>query len=624
MKNLKYIIVPFVIFIFLRIIFVTSFWENLEHKSQDLLFLLRGPRDISNEVVIIEIGDETFNTLNQQWPFPREYYAHLIENLENAGVKQIIFDIEFTEESNPESDELLAQTAARYNNIIFAGKLIKTIKEDHIKQQNLPPIKAINKRGIPWGTVNISSDDDGFVRRYEMFQMRGKKEKYSIGVISFAMLEKNIGWAKEIENTNKFFRIGDRFIPKITSKSCLINYYGPQETFNYYDFSDVIDDSTFVSEFEQNLEMDINQFYEIKDEFRDKIVLIGVSADEFHDSHDTPFNKLTKQPMPGVEIHANFIEMVKNMDFLYRFSSLSWLIIFFLLCFILFIFNTNVKPTITIAINFVLIIGFVLFSYYIFKNKNILFTVLELPALIIIIYIIGLVFQYVKTAKERKFIKSAFKQYLSPELVTELLKDPKMLEYGGSEKEISVLFSDIRSFTPYTESHTPRETVIILHEYLTAMVEVILNNKGTLDKFVGDAIMALFGTPVELDNHAFWACKAAFEMRQKLKELHLKWENERKDPFETGIGVHSGIATVGNLGSEQIFDYTAIGDTINAGARLESANKEYETQNKIIISEQTYEMAKNRLIVKYLDEAKVKGKKKPINIYELIGIKEEI
>ena len=260
MKNLKYIFIPLIIFVSLRIFFVTSFWENLEHKSQDLLFLLRGPKELSNEIIIIEIGDETFNTLNQQWPFPRDYYAHLIENLENAGVSQIIFDIEFTEESSPETDELLAKTAAKYSNIIFAGKLIKTIKDNHIKQQNLPPIKAINKRGIPWGTVNISSDDDGFVRRYELFQLRGKSKKFSIGVISLAMLGKNIGWEKEIENFSKFLKIGNRYIPKITSKSCIINYYGPKETFTYYDFSDVIDDSTFVSEFELNLEMEINQY----------------------------------------------------------------------------------------------------------------------------------------------------------------------------------------------------------------------------------------------------------------------------------------------------------------------------------------------------------------------------
>jgi adenylate cyclase len=185
-----------------------------------------------------------------------------------------------------------------------------------------------------------------------------------------------------------------------------------------------------------------------------------------------------------------------------------------------------------------------------------------------------------------------------------------------------VLFSDVVSFTPYTESHSTRETVELLREHLTAMVDVISRNKGFLDKFVGDEIVAIFGAPVEIENHAYWACKAAFEMRQKLTELQAKWVAENRDPVEIGIGLNSGQAVVGNLGSEQIFDYTGIGDTINAGARIEGLTRNYKTKNNIIISESTYELAKDKIIANFIDETKVKGKEKTINIYDLIGLKE--
>ena len=203
----------------------------------------------------------------------------------------------------------------------------------------------------------------------------------------------------------------------------------------------------------------------------------------------------------------------------------------------------------------------------------------------------------------------------------ELIKDPTKLEYGGSLKNISVLYSDIVSFTSYTETHSPKETVELLREYLTAMVEVVKDNKGTLDKFVGDEIVALFGAPVELEDHAYWAAKTALEMRYKMQELQEKWKKNNRDPFEIGIGINSGEVTVGNLGSEQIFDYTAIGDNMNAGARIEALTRNYKTENNILISESTKILIEDKFEVEYVDDAMVKGKSKPIKVYQLLAMK---
>ncbi|NQT65704.1 MAG: adenylate/guanylate cyclase domain-containing protein, partial [FCB group bacterium] len=423
-----------------------------------------------------------------------------------------------------------------------------------------------------------------------------------------------------IQNYPKFFKIGSNFIPKVTSKSALINYYGPARTFSTYDFADVIDDSTFTTNFEKELETELDQYYQLAENFKDKIVLIGLTSVEFHDTHHTPFFSEDNQLMPGVEIHANFIETVLRHNYLKKYSMILYLLFFFIITMLLFIFNSLIRPTISVFINIVLGLLYIWFSYFLFSTKQILLPTMEIPLLIIVVYMIGLVIQYIQTVKERKFIKQAFGQYIAPELVEELIKDPKKLEYGGVQKELTLLYSDIVDFTPYTESHSPKETVEILREYLTEMVNIITENKGTLDKFVGDEIVAIFGAPVDLEDHALYACKAAMEMRQRMDELQEKWESENRDSFEMGIGINTGVVTVGNLGSEQIFDYTAIGDNMNAGARVEGLTRDYETTNNIIISDSTYEQVKDKVEARYIDDATVKGKKIIIRIHELISI----
>ncbi len=621
MKIIKYVIISFILFFIFRILFITNFWHNLEHKASDVFFMLRGEREISGDIVIIEIGDDTFSTLNERWPFPREYHAKLIENLEMAGASQIIFDIEFTERTNINSDSKLAATIAKYDNIILSGKLIRTQYNNSVREQLLSPISLLTQTGTKWGTVNISADPDGFVRRYELFQKRAKEIKLSIGAIAMAHHYKLDILSEDIENYPKFFKIGSNYIPKVTSKSALINYYGPARTFNTYDYADIIDDSTFTTDFEKELGTNLDQYYQLAGNFRNKIVLIGLTSVEFHDTHHMPFFSENNQLMPGVEIHANFIETVLRNDYLKQFPMIPYLLFIFIVTILLFIFNSLIRPTISVFINMVLIIGFIWFSYFLFSTKQTLIPILEIPVLIIVIYIVGLVLQYIQTVKERKFIKQAFGQYIAPELVEELIKDPKKLEYGGVQKEVTVLYSDIVSFTPYTESHTPKETVDILREYLTEMVNIITENKGTLDKFVGDEIVAMFGAPVDLKDHAYYACKTAMEMRHRMTELHEKWESENRDPFEIGIGINTGVVTVGNLGSEQIFDYTAIGDNMNAGARIESLTRDYETKNNIIISDSTYEQVIDKVEAKYIDDATVKGKKIVIRIHELLSIK---
>ncbi len=220
------------------------------------------------------------------------------------------------------------------------------------------------------------------------------------------------------------------------------------------------------------------------------------------------------------------------------------------------------------------------------------------------------------------YVRSVFKHYLAENVVETVLQEADALTFGGQKKHLTVLFSDIRSFTTYSEKYSPEEVVSILGEYLTEMVDVILKYGGMLDKFVGDEIMAVFGAPHYFDDHAERACLTALEMIRTLDKLKEKWEAEGRDSFDIGIGINTGDMIVGNLGSKQIFDYTVIGDAVNLGARLEGINKVYPTVNHIIISEYTKNEISDNLVTRELDSVRVKGKKKPVAIFELVGERE--
>jgi adenylate cyclase len=621
MRRYRALFLPLIILIIVKIIFLFPVFDSLEFKAQDSLYQRRGTRSLSDDVVIIGIDDATFSALNISWPFPREYHAKLIENLSLAGAKLIVFDVEFTENSRPEADGLLADTAFYYDNVIFAGKIIKAITPRY-PDQLLTPIREIMAYEIPWGIVNMSSDTDNVIRKYDLFELHDDRPYYSIGVAALANTRLyQADWEKHIHLGNKLLRVSDRNLPLQTQNKAAINYYGPAGTFTTISYASVIDDSTVAMPGYQGIEFD--EYYDIAESgiLQDKIVLIGATIDELHDKFPTPYGG---NWTPGVEIHANFIEMVRNDDYLTEFNSWLYLAIEFILLLLMWLVFRKFKPQLSALLLILLIVLQYILAYRLFVELSLLIPIVQTALILILVYIASLVCHYLDTMKEKRFIRSAFQQYMAPELVGELLKNPQKLSYGGSLQEISVLFSDIRSFTTYSENHTPEHTVNILKEYLTAMVDVIVANKGILDKFVGDEIMALFGTPIPLPDHALNACKVALQMRDKMTKLQEAWAAEGKEGFEIGIGINTGQAVVGNLGSEQIFDYTAIGDTINLGARLESINKEYQTAKHIIISEFTLEHVQELVEVRYLDEVKVKGKNKAVKIYELLGLKNTV
>jgi adenylate cyclase len=279
----------------------------------------------------------------------------------------------------------------------------------------------------------------------------------------------------------------------------------------------------------------------------------------------------------------------------------------------------RVRPLPSAAIPLALLGALLGASHYGFRQG--LWVPVVYPGLALLLAFGGItVYRILTEERQRQYTRRAFQQYVSPEVVERIMQNPEALQFGGELRNLTVLFSDIRDFTTFTEKNDPHVVVQMLREYLTEMTRIVIEEGGTLDKYIGDAVMAEFGAPIAYPDHALRGCRAALRMAAEVERLTAKWTAEGREPFRIGLGVNTGNMVVGNLGSEQLFDYTVIGDEVNLGARLESLNKDYQTDKHIIISEGTYEAAGDTIQVKRLGEVKVKGKTRPVVVYELFGL----
>ncbi|HEX7534882.1 MAG TPA: adenylate/guanylate cyclase domain-containing protein, partial [Syntrophales bacterium] len=396
-------------------------------------------------------------------------------------------------------------------------------------------------------------------------------------------------------------KIGDINIPTDEKGRMLVNYLGPGKTFPHYSISDIIKGRLSP------------------DTFKDKIVIVGATAIGIYDLRLTPYSSV----FPGVEIHATAIDNILHGNFLHRSSGTSLLDV----CVIVFcglligIVVPRVKAVQGMILALLIVTVFVVVNAFIFSRYNLWLNVVY-PALTMIIIYLGItVYRYITEEREKKKIRGAFQYYLTASVINEMLKDPSKLKLGGDKKDLTVLFSDIRGFTTISEKLTPEDLVRLLNEYLTEMTNLVFKYDGLLDKYMGDAIMAVFGAPLDQPDHAVRACRTALDMMEELRKLQKKWADEGRPVFDIGVGINSGDMVVGNMGSDMRFDYTVMGDMVNLGSRLEGINKEYGTN--IVISEYTYAAVKDALFCRELDSVRVKGKKLPVKIYELLGEKKD-
>lgn len=627
----------------------TGLLYDLELKTYDARFLVRGPMPVDHsDIVIVAIDDESFSTLPVRWPFPRSYHARLIHNLLAAGARLIVYDVQFTEPSDPVEDSLLAlATAEAHGNIIHAGKIAyySDPRLNKVLTQALLPIQSLRDAGAKIGIVNYASDRDGFTRQYQLFAVHGNTNYVPISMKALQILDAMPDTVQLLREKNVLL-FGDRRIPLLTQSTMLINFYGPAATFQTVSFASVLDDQEFdllkddtdymqwflmsdeeFAVLEQILPPEsVEAFRELRAEnpFKDKIVFVGASAAELQDNKKTPFYTYAppgehsrNQETPGVEVHANALQTLLDGSFIGNVTPLVEFLITFLLAALVFLINNSTRLLVGSLATFGLIVLFGVSAIYLFIVQR-LWVAMVVPIISTMTAYVGTtVYRFILEQKEKAMIRGMFSQYVPQKVVSELINNPDMLKLGGEKRRMTALFTDVAGFTSVSEKLTPEELVQLLNEYLSEMSKIVLDHEGIIDKYEGDLIMAEWGAPIYFENHAELACRAALHMQRRLAELREKWKETGTPQLYSRVGINTGDMIVGNMGCLEVFDYTVMGDAVNLASRLEGANKSYNTT--IMIGPETHKDVHDKFVTRQLDNLQVKGKLEPVTVFELIA-----
>lgn len=584
-----------VISLIVCLLFYFKIFSWLDLNLTDRLFI-RGP--VTNEVVIIGIDNRSIQSIGE-WPWSRAYHGRLIQKLEEGGARVIGYDVTFAEKGVGDKDffEIINQ----YNNLVFPIEGTITLQKNQFpkfKEPLFPLAEILEKHSI--GHSLLVTDQDGKVRRAPFFINLG--EDKIISPFFIKILEK-AGKIKEtlpmpFEHTllvEKYLYYLDQF------GLFRIFFFGPRNTFQNFSFIDVLEDKVDLAE------------------FNNKIVLVGALAPDLHDEYFTPSSG--SWAISGVEIHANLIESFLQKKTLKEISDsrINFLILLGLSLVAAFsIFNLRLRIALPLFLPYVLAY---LIATFVFFEKGFILSIFYPLAALGLTYILGLVLRYLLIKEEKRKLKKYFSLYVAREVVDEILAHPEKIKLGGEVKNLTILFSDIRGFTEISETMEARNLVDLLNKYLTSMAKIILENRGVVDKFIGDAIMAFWGAPLPLENHAEAAVRTALLMSRQLKERNKEWKEFNYPEIKIGLGLNTGEAVVGNIGSQDRFDYTVIGDNVNLASRLESLTKFYGVG--IIISDSTAEEVKDKFVLRQIDCVAVKGKAKTVKIYEVMGFKDE-
>jgi adenylate cyclase len=611
------------------------FTRNIELETYDLRVAATArATSPAGNIVLIAIDDESVRRMGPlvgRWPWPRLVHATVIDYLAAAGAKVIAYDILFTEPdlrkfmvgdtewTGEESDAALVESTAKAGNVVHAAEVssIELAEASRSLALNLdapglnvpladpgcveprplltPPFPALARAANAIGHTLFPLDADGPLRRVSPVVQVGERR-----IASFALATTMAAGAT----------------PAIASGvgygglcGVMIPWRGPAEnangqpTFASYSFYDV-----FYSQ-QQIIEGRTPGIQPAL--FKDRIVVIGATAEGIKDIFPTPF---PRGSISGPEVHANLVDA--------------------------FLARRRIDPapqpvTIALVIGAALTVGIagaflnawwtgavVAVAAALFAWQSVawfargIWIPVTVPALTLVLAYVGdLAWKYFVEGREKRQVKKLFSRYVSKDVYDQLVANPSLAALGGARRHMTVLFSDIRGFTTMSEKGTPEDVVGQLNQLFTRMVRVVFDHRGTVDKFVGDMIMALYGAPLDDEDHADHAVQTALAMIGTLRELNREWAGQGKPQLDIGIGINTGEMIAGNVGSESIMSYTVIGDAVNLGARLESLNKDYGT--RIIISDATRARLKGRYDIHPLGDVIVKGKSQPVAIYEV-------
>lgn len=622
-------------------------FQILEYKTIDIrMKYCRSKKQAPSDIVLILIDESSLHALNSitgRWPWPRDIHADIIDFLSFCGTRSILMDIMFTENEFHQSrdgspdrshDLRLAESTMAAGNVVHGFQILKDradefnrslvdrplppdiIRSFSIPVNGMPPVSDANTFYLPFtelqqttgglGVVSFSPDRDGVYRSEKLLFAYQDNVFPALSLVP--LLQGKATPRIQMEGRSLEIQYPDSVIqvPLTENREYFINMYGQFQT---YSISGVILSLYKLRQGEMdNLPVS-------PEEFQGKTVFIGASAAGVEDLKNTPMGSA----IPGVFLHASIYGNLRSGDFL-EFKGPA---VNFALLLLLSISTAGAtcllrKAILQTFLPIALLSSYIAVTVVLFQF-NVVVNII-LPAIAAaLVYFSAFAFIGMAEGKEKRMIKNILGQYVSPAMLSSVLENSHS-EYlkaeVGTRETLTIFFSDIRGFTSITEQYEVETVVELLNAYLSLMVNIIFEHQGTLDKFIGDAIVAFWGAPVMLEDHHHKAVAAAIQMKKQLRQFNREHEGSHFPPFHIGIGIHTGEVILGNIGSTKKLDYTVIGDSVNLTSRLEGLTKTYGCE--VIVSQDTYAHIKDRICCRKLDNVMVKGKKKPIVIYEVI------
>jgi adenylate cyclase len=623
------------------------FLRLLDVRLMDFRLLTRGPIAPQPQVVIVAVDDESLAKVGR-WVWPRAIIADLLRRITAAEPLVVALDIVFSEPSDfqerdgltarppgisPQEwkvtqaslraqDQVLADAIRESGRIVLGyaldlGSRASQPSDEYLTTYNLVRGKQsgatkianapgaivnlpeIEKEAVATGYFNVIPDAfDGGVRRMPL-AMRYKDEmRIPLGLAALKAAIANAPLELKLDEYGaEYVRFGPMSIPVAEDAQLLINYRGPGKTFPHISAASILNGEV------------------APEQLRGKIVLIGVTATAVLDIRVTPFDEI----FPGVETHANVIDNILTGDFIHQ---PKWLVVLdiaalLILTMLLGAIMIRARGVAAALSAITLLAAYLVVSQMVFLTRGWPLAIIY-PVLAVVIAYVAIALQhYLTEERERKKMRSALDVYLSPSMAELLSRHPERLQLGGDNRELTVFFSDIRGFTTLTERLDPEVLSEILNEYLGDMTDIVFAHDGMLDKYIGDAVMAVWGAPLPQADHARRACLATFDMVERLPELNKQWQARGLPPMAIGCGLNTGQMKFGNYGSAQHMAITVIGDNVNLGSRLEGLTKMYHTD--IIAAESTVIEADGAVVARELDLVRVKGKAEPVRIFQLLG-----
>ncbi|HSA79720.1 MAG TPA: adenylate/guanylate cyclase domain-containing protein [Geminicoccaceae bacterium] len=633
--------------------------RQLEHQLLDLRFRLRPSRPVSDAVVLVRIDDRSLREIGR-WPWSRGSIAELLRRLQAAGARTIALDLLLTEpeagvvpaaalealrqalREGPEeahrADRLLGgllesargdATLARQ--LDASGSVVLPILFDlsadrpvtqpepppfvaraafRVVQERraapifalplagalpLVPIAELGRAAASLGHGNVPLDPDGGAR-FELPVIGYRGDYYPSLSLEVARLQLGIGRDRVRLELGRGIVLGEHFVPTDESMRLPVNYGGAGR-FRAVSAAEVMtgqaDPATLAG----------------------RIVLIGGTAAGVGDSFATAFSP----QMPGIERHATVIDGILRQDFLVRREANALLeLAVVILAGLLIGWFAGRRGLLAASIACALVLtAIAALNFYAFTGLGLWLNLFLPVAAVAGIYLPVLAYSYFVEQRQERRIRAAFKHYLSPALVDQVARNPALLRLGGEQKELTVLFADLRDSTQLGAKLPPAAFAELLNEVMDTVTRVLLAHGGMLDKFTGDGLVAVFGAPLPQPDHALRACRAALAMQDQLAPLQARLSRPDLPPLEIGVGINTGSMIIGNIGSRDRFNYTVVGDEANLGARLEAANKDFRT--RILISEATWQRVESDLAARELDEVTFRGMDRPVRVFELLG-----